>query len=500
MPASSDHGPVVPHLPLWKAIVFPALAGALGWGIRGQYGHETGAMIAGLLVSLVLALLFCPQANSLAVARAVAWCTVAIGFGGSMTYGQTVGLTHDAPLVGNWAALRWGLLGLAIKGGLWIGFGAAFLGMGLGGVRYRAEEMFLVMVALLGLAFAGVWLLNSPFDPAAKVLPKIYFSDSWFWEPGTELKPRKEVWGGMLLALSGLIAYTGWRRDGLAWRLGLCGVLAGAIGFPAGQSLQAFHAWNLESFRSGPWAHLDPLINWWNFMETTFGAVFGAILGAGLWFNRSRIAPLAKPPQPIESGLSLWMESTLLLAHVFLLVTSEFVVIDAISAAYDFGLILGLIPVVAIAGGRYAPYFVILPITLLPIAAKTLRRLAYQQTQETQLAPVAGWTLYLIVPLLLMTALSIYFVRSAQTGTKHNTANENATGTATVNATRQFLAISLLASIWVYFTLNFAFFQFPWPWGTWTQRTPNAIAFTICAVGLTLFALSERRNPPVVLK
>ena len=34
-----------------------------------------------------------------------------------MTYGQTVGLTHDAELVGNWQALGWGLLGLFIKGG-----------------------------------------------------------------------------------------------------------------------------------------------------------------------------------------------------------------------------------------------------------------------------------------------------------------------------------------------------------------------------------------------
>jgi len=28
------------------------MAGGLGWGIRGQYGHEAGAMIAGLLVRL----------------------------------------------------------------------------------------------------------------------------------------------------------------------------------------------------------------------------------------------------------------------------------------------------------------------------------------------------------------------------------------------------------------------------------------------------------------
>ena len=49
-----------------------AMAGGMGWGIRGQYGHETGAMIAGVLVSLVLVFLFCPGNRSIHVVRAAA--------------------------------------------------------------------------------------------------------------------------------------------------------------------------------------------------------------------------------------------------------------------------------------------------------------------------------------------------------------------------------------------------------------------------------------------
>jgi hypothetical protein len=128
----------------------------MAWGIRGQYGHETGAMLAGLLVSLTLVTLLCPTASLRGAARAVALGTVAMGFGGSMTYGQTVGLTHDPELVGNWAALGWGMLGLAIKGGLWIGFAGAFLGMGLAGTRYRPLEMLLLMLGLVMAYFTGV--------------------------------------------------------------------------------------------------------------------------------------------------------------------------------------------------------------------------------------------------------------------------------------------------------------------------------------------------------
>ena len=120
------------NVPLAKAMLLTAMAGGMGWGIRGQYGHETGAMIAGVLVASVLVMLFASVYSTLHAARAIAWTTIAISFGGCMTYGQTVGLTHDTELIGNTQALRWGLLGLFIKGGIWIGFGGLALGMALG--------------------------------------------------------------------------------------------------------------------------------------------------------------------------------------------------------------------------------------------------------------------------------------------------------------------------------------------------------------------------------
>ncbi len=181
---------------LWVAMLLTAMAGGMGWGIRGQYGHETGAMIAGVLVALTLALLFCPTMRSLRVARAVALMTVAISFGGSMTYGQTVGLTHDGPLIGHGGALAWGMIGLFIKGGIWIGFAGVFLGMSLSSVPYRALELGLVLGVSILLLFVGRECLNEPFRPETRELPRIYFSDHWEWEPDSDLKPRREGWGG----------------------------------------------------------------------------------------------------------------------------------------------------------------------------------------------------------------------------------------------------------------------------------------------------------------
>jgi hypothetical protein len=93
------------------------------------------------------------------------------------------------------------------------------------------------MLALLVLFFAGLRVVNAPFDPSARVLPAIYFSADWRWQPDAALTPRREVWGGLLIALIGLLGYVrGIRDDRLALRLGLWGILGGAIGFPLGQS------------------------------------------------------------------------------------------------------------------------------------------------------------------------------------------------------------------------------------------------------------------------
>jgi hypothetical protein len=452
----------------------PAAAGGLGWGIRGQYGHETGAMIAGLLVGLTLACLFWSHWPSLPAARAVALMTIGIGFGGSETYGQTVGLTHDAPLVGNWAALSWGLLGLAIKGGVWIGFAGALLGMGLSGGRYRPMEMLGLFAGMMALYFVGIWLLNEPFDPARRLLPKIYFSDHWRWEPDAILKPRRERWGGLLCALAGLLAYLRWiRKDRLAGRIGLWAVLAGALGFPLGQCVQAFHAWNPGLFQSGFASRLDSVINWWNMMETTFGATFGAVLGFAVWRNRDDILDPADEPAD-GKGRATTIEAGLLLLYVPLLICWEFLDVPLLNAPAEPGIPMGLLPAVGIILGRWWPYAVILPLTLIPIAGKTLRQLCYK---EPFMEPALGWFIFVLIPLALTVAA--FFMAGRRTAKR---------------AGEGFLRTALLLNTWLYFGLNFAFFHFPWPWAEWTKRTPNALIYLGCASALTWLALSVRKE------
>jgi len=59
-------------------------------------------------------------------------------------------------------------------------------------------------------------------------------------------------------------------------------MLGGGLGFSLGQCVQAFHAWNPELFQDGWPGRWDPLLNWWNFMEITFGAIADHAITMGL--------------------------------------------------------------------------------------------------------------------------------------------------------------------------------------------------------------------------
>jgi hypothetical protein len=134
-----------------------------------------------------------------------------------------------------------------------------------------------------------------------------------------------------------------------------------------------------------------------------------------------------------------------------------------------------LIPLVAVAGGRWWPFLLVLPITLVPIAGKTIRNLV---VESQAINPAAGWLLYGIAPVVVTTVVALWFARQIGRGLPG----------------REFARWTLLINAWLYFSLNYAFFRFPWPWEKWTARTPNAIVYAICVLGLSLACLTIGRR------
>ncbi len=198
-----------------------------------------------------------------------------------------------------------------------------------------------------------------------------------------------------------------------------------------------------------------------------------SVLGLGLWLNRRRIGVSSEPD---VSPLPGWLVGLLLAVHVMLIGLVEFSKLHWIDGVYDLGVMMGLIPLVLCVQGRWGPYLMLLPITLLPIAGKTLRALI-----DPALYSVT-WLAYLILPMLLATTIAVWFARQAKPEGEHPL----------------FVRCALLFCVWIFHDLNFAFFDFPWPWKKdWGGRHPNALIFFISMLGITLmvfFYSPEKRR------
>lgn len=240
-------------------VLFPAIAVMLGWGWRGYIGGGPfAAMIPGAFVALSLSLLL--GHNRRTAAMAALFGAVGIGYGGEMTYGQTLGLACAPETIG------WGLLGVTVKGAVWGLLGGAVLGAGLTCAQYTKRTLLIGFLLTVLFLFLGWKLINEP--------RLIYFSDP-------VNKPREELWAGLLFAA---VAFLGWihtKGEGAGARVplyfALWGALGGGIGFGAGTLFLVY----------GPSLPVpQEWFGWWKAMEFFFGFMLGAAFGFAAWLYR----------------------------------------------------------------------------------------------------------------------------------------------------------------------------------------------------------------------
>lgn len=240
-------------------ILFPALTMSLGWGLRGYIGGgPLGAMIPGALVAMSLCLLL--NRGEEESALIAAFGAVGVGFGGQMTYGQTVGFSVQAD------TMWWGLLGLGLKGAVWGLLAGVVLGLALEWDRYARRAVMIGLAVMVAGTWIGWKVLNEP--------KLIYFSNRLD-------RPRPEIWFG--LALGALLLLVWLRRcypSPHPLRFALWGFAGGGLGFFSGglvQSLGRQHAPTLTT-------------DYWKLMEFTFGFLFGAAWGWCAWQARERLS------------------------------------------------------------------------------------------------------------------------------------------------------------------------------------------------------------------
>lgn len=233
-------------------ILLCAIAMSLGWGLRGTIGGgPVGAMIPGVMIPLAIALGLNLKRD---LSVLLVFGAVAIGLGGQMTYGQTIGFTKTGPI---W----WGIWAMTLKGAVWGLTGGILLGLGFMRRRYRTEELLWGFLILLALTICGRQLLDAP---------KIYYlSNRWD-------KPREEVWMGLLLGGVSLQAYLLLlKRETVSLTFAFWGMLCGAIGFGGGGLFFPLEAWIDQHISAqSAWKVLRE-IPAWKSMEYFFGLMLG---------------------------------------------------------------------------------------------------------------------------------------------------------------------------------------------------------------------------------
>jgi hypothetical protein len=248
--------------PAWVFVLFPAIAMLLAWGLRGYIGGGPyGAMMPGSFVALAICLLLGYRMETAAIA--VVFGTIGIGYGGNMTYGQTLGFLRETDTV------YWGLLGCFVKGGMWGLVGGAILSVGLTRDRYSRKTLIFALLVYVIAFYLGRALINEP--------KLIYFSNRID-------RPRDESWAGFLFGGLAFLAFLRARgtKDQFAVNLkfAIWGCIGGALGFSLGALWMVF----------GPSIPIEQKwIGWWKAMEFSFGFIFGGALGWCAYLNRDRL-------------------------------------------------------------------------------------------------------------------------------------------------------------------------------------------------------------------
>ena len=313
-------------------IILSGLAMSVGWGFRGDYGHEAGAMVPGALLGLSICLAsgrqdWWQRATIMAVCGAIGWA-----FGGQMSYGRVIGYTASSSL----PDVAYGYASLFLIGGLWAGIGSAILALSVTKSRSYLENFAWPLVALwlvwFAMDFSGLtewiaetWSFNDTDWYAAlsallvagiyAVIIHRHRQACFFimliglgWLAGyiilTELlglrmtPPRSDNWSGCVGIFVAIIFYLIYQQNKAALKVALCGFLAGGIGFAVGDFFNM-----LGRAQWGPIGSLTALqgLDYWKWMEQLFGLIMG--IGVGWAFLKSLQPKLIPPEEDKSNGI-----------------------------------------------------------------------------------------------------------------------------------------------------------------------------------------------------
>ena len=154
------------------AIFLIGISLSIGWGIRGNFGHEYGAAFAGCLAAIAGALLSGREDWRDRVAYFAFFGALGWGFGASQSYMQVLSYTESGHALSQW----YGYLAVFYIGFLWAATGGA--GTAFAAVAGK-DQIVKIFVPLL-FVFGAWQLLDLLEEPVAKWLQEgAAFDDTW---------------------------------------------------------------------------------------------------------------------------------------------------------------------------------------------------------------------------------------------------------------------------------------------------------------------------------
>lgn len=320
-------------------ILLTGLSVSIGWGIRGQFGHEYGAALAGAIGGMVVALLSGREDWRRRIHYFAAFCAIGFGFGGSMSYMKDVAYAHSSDP----ATALYGFACVFLLGFIWAapaGAGAAlpvyldrdeltkffvplcavflawYLQDVVRGHLYLAHSPWFEFVAGYGMSaiLSGAVALLCWWKYGGIGTSLILYMSIGWWAGYFLLirllhidlnPPRGDTWASCLGLVGGILVCS-WQR-----RLAGIGFATLSVGFLGGIGFSLGTAVKILVMASGY------TTNWHSVMEQTQGLFLGIALGITMLMI-SRRAPVVSDQIPLRRWTEVFAVSFVLWVLTYL--------------------------------------------------------------------------------------------------------------------------------------------------------------------------------------
>lgn len=284
-----------------SSVLLVLLSLSIGWGIRGNYGHEAGAMIPGALAAIATALMSGREDWRRRVPYFAFFGALGWAFGGSIAYMVPPSYTFS----GHLPTQVYGFFATFLEAFLWAGLGGA-------ATAYAAVEELEKLTAIFRplLWVFGIWAVqyiiqDTPFDIQDRIFAAfgadrsdfrqrdpLYWLDSEWLEAVLALIAlcAFDLWDRRFSKLGQLALFTlggatvGWGIQQLLVATGLQTAVMSALVHPQGDLTLLDPVTNAPKFAVG-----DMITNWpvlFYKLSAHLGWLFGAVVGIGIYFKR----------------------------------------------------------------------------------------------------------------------------------------------------------------------------------------------------------------------